>query len=269
MSSRSVALAAGGSRRVTCSGATTTMVWRLAGPPAGPGRWGALHALAGHGRARLAAGRVGGCPREGCPGPGAWRRGRDGAGRPGACRAQAGRRCRGRHRSIAEAAADGKERCHREQGRREMPMEPHCGHGVRRAGHRAPAQVGLAGRRRLVEAPNRRVVRRRAQQLRVAGGPPLRRRGAPRRRHRGLERLRLRRLDEQALLDDQREVDRRRMEAVVDEALGDVERAHAGLVPDGRAVATNSCLQGRGVGQLVGVADAACAGSWPPARRHR
>ena len=43
-----------------------------------------------------------------------------------------------------------------------------------------------------------------------------------------LDRFGLRRLDEHALLDDQREVDGRRMEAVVDQPLGDVERAHAG-----------------------------------------
>ena len=44
-------------------------------------------------------------------------------------------------------------------------------------------------------------------------------------------RLGLGRLDEHALVDDQREVDRRRVEAVVDEALGDVQRAHAGPLP--------------------------------------
>ena len=43
-----------------------------------------------------------------------------------------------------------------------------------------------------------------------------------------LERLGLGRLDEHALVDDEREVDGRRVEAVVDEALGDVEGAHAG-----------------------------------------
>ena len=40
-----------------------------------------------------------------------------------------------------------------------------------------------------------------------------------------LARLGLGRLDEQRLVDDQREVDRRRVKAVVEQALGEVERA--------------------------------------------
>ena len=44
-----------------------------------------------------------------------------------------------------------------------------------------------------------------------------------------LEALGLGRLDHERLLDDQREVDRRRMDAVVEDRLGDVERGDAVL----------------------------------------
>ena len=71
-----------------------------------------------------------------------------------------------------------------------------------------------------------------------------------------LDRFGLGRLDQHPLLDDQREVDRRRVEAVVDQPLGDVEGADAGLLLDGRGRATNSCLQARSYGM-----------SYVPARR--
>ena len=64
-----------------------------------------------------------------------------------------------------------------------------------------------------------------------------------------LHALGLRRLDHQRLVDDQREVDRRRVEAVVDQPLGDVQGFHAAL---GALLAlpekTTSCMQGRSCG---------------------
>ena len=72
-----------------------------------------------------------------------------------------------------------------------------------------------------------------------------------------VEGLGLGRLDEQALLDDEREVDRRRVEAVVDEALRDVERPDPGGSREGSARAGHELvLAGPVVGQVVGIADA-------------
>ena len=87
----------------------------------------------------------------------------------------------------------------------------------------------LLRRLHLVEPPDRPVVRRLLQQLRAL------RRLARDREHRVAERverllrLGLGRLDHQRLGDDQREVDRRRVEAVVHQPLGDVERGDAVL----------------------------------------
>ena len=50
-----------------------------------------------------------------------------------------------------------------------------------------------------------------------------------------LLRLRLGRLDQQRLVDEQREVDRRRVEAVVEQALGEVERLEPELALHRRA----------------------------------
>jgi len=94
----------------------------------------------------------------------------------------------------------------------------------------APAQVGLAGGAGRVDAPDERFVRRAFDEggVRV----DLARDGV----QRGGEVvqcflvLRLGRLGHQALLHHLRPVDGRRVEAVVDQALGDVERAHT-LLP--------------------------------------
>ena len=54
----------------------------------------------------------------------------------------------------------------------------------------------------------------------------------------------------------QREVDGRGMEAMVDEALGDVEGAHAGLLPERPRGGHELVLAGARVGQLVRLAHA-------------
>ena len=89
-----------------------------------------------------------------------------------------------------------------------------------------PPQHGLAGGGRLVQAAEGRLVGRALHKLRVLFGLPRYR------QHRlaeGVQRLfplRLRRLHHQRLVNDEREVDRGRVEAVVDEPLGDVQRLH-------------------------------------------
>ena len=94
---------------------------------------------------------------------------------------------------------------------------------------RAPAQVRLAGGADLVQAADGRLVGGLVQDVRRlprlpgdgqhGGGEAVER----------LARFRLRRLDHDRLGDDQGEVDRRRVVAVVDQALGQVEGAQAVL----------------------------------------
>ena len=114
---------------------------------------------------------------------------------------------------------------------------------------RTPAQDRLPRRSGLVEPPHRRRVRRAPHQLgtllalpgdgdhRVAEGVQL------------FLRLALGRLDHQRAGDDQREVDRRRMEAVVHQPLGDVERVDVvGVLP---LVAEDDLVQRRCVVRQV------------------
>src|SRR3990170_4057208 len=118
-----------------------------------------------------------------------------------------------------------------------------------------PAQHRFAGGCGLVQAAQRRLVRSVTQQLRLLLRLPRYR------QHRlaeGVQRLlplRLRRLDHQRLVDDEREVDRWWVEAVVDEPLGDVERLHhlRALADAGEDDLVHA---GAVVGEVVGVAEA-------------
>src|SRR6185369_9807055 len=91
---------------------------------------------------------------------------------------------------------------------------------------RSPPQDGPASGPRLAESAEPRVVGRLADSRRVL------RRFLRDRQHRVDERIErilalgLRRLDHQRTLHDQRKIDRRRVEAVVEEPLRDVERVH-------------------------------------------
>src|SRR4051795_8551264 len=83
------------------------------------------------------------------------------------------------------------------------------------------------GRRRLVQTSNRRRVRGVARDVRILLGLAQ---DLGDRVREGVERLAglgLGRLDQQRLVDEQREVDRGRVEAVVEQALGQVERLDA------------------------------------------
>src|SRR5262245_22318832 len=95
---------------------------------------------------------------------------------------------------------------------------------------RRPAKAGTARRGSLIEAAHGRRVGRRLDELGVLARFLD---DTADRRHESVEllpRLRLRGLDHHRALDDEREVDRRRMEAVVQEPLRDVEGADAGLL---------------------------------------
>ncbi len=124
----------------------------------------------------------------------------------------------------------------------------------------------------LVEAPHRRRVGGGARDLGVLGSLAQDRRD---RLGEGVERLPglgLGRLDHQRLLDEQREVDRRRVEAEVEQALGEVERLDAQL-PLHRAAGEHELVHAElaeGQRQVLGDAvlrAAARAGSWRSARR--
>src|SRR5215218_9678629 len=87
-----------------------------------------------------------------------------------------------------------------------------------------PADDGPLCRAGLVEAADGRGVRRASRDLRIRGRLLE---DGPYRVHEPVEallRLRLRRLDHEGLLDEQREVHGRRMHAVVEQALRQVER---------------------------------------------
>src|SRR3954452_1134067 len=86
------------------------------------------------------------------------------------------------------------------------------------------ADDGALAAPRLVEPADRRRVRRVAGDLRVLGALAQDVGDRVGERVERLLRLRLGRLDEQRLVDEQREVDRRRVEAVVEQALGEIER---------------------------------------------
>jgi hypothetical protein len=82
----------------------------------------------------------------------------------------------------------------------------------------------------LVEPAHRRGVGRVARDLGILGGLVEDRRDRVDERVERLAGLRLGRLDEQRLVDDEREVHRRRVHAVVEQALGEVQRADAELL---------------------------------------
>ena len=97
----------------------------------------------------------------------------------------------------------------------------------------------------LVEPPHRRLVRRALDQRGVA---PRLLGDRPHRGDEGVERrlaLGLGRLDHQRFRHDQREIVGRRMEAVVEQPLADVERAHAGAVESRPGRRTRACRCGR------------------------
>ena len=128
--------------------------------------------------------------------------------------------------------------------------------GTPRAGQssapcRSPAQVGCFGRAAPRRDAGRASCRARPDHVRVRSAA-----SAAMRQHRvrelveRLEVFRLRRLDHDRLFDDQREVDRRRVEAVVEQPLRDVERVHAVLLPQRRRRArTRACRSGRTAGR--------------------
>src|SRR5690348_3342660 len=90
-------------------------------------------------------------------------------------------------------------------------------------------------RARLVEPADRRLVRRVAGDLRILGAFAQDLGDGFRERVERLLGLGLGRLDQQRLVDDQREVDRRRVEREVEQALGEIERAQAELLLHRRA----------------------------------
>src|SRR3954452_22309701 len=97
------------------------------------------------------------------------------------------------------------------------------------------ADDGALAAPRLVEPADRRRVRRVAGDLRVLGALAQDVGDRVGERVERLLRLRLGRLDEQRLVDEQREVDRRRVEAVVEQALGEIERLQAEVLLHRRA----------------------------------
>src|SRR4051794_8330702 len=97
------------------------------------------------------------------------------------------------------------------------------------------ADDGALGGARLVEPAHRRRVRRVARDLRVLGALAQDVRDGVGEGVERLLRLRLGRLDEQRLVDEQREVDGRRMEAVVEQPLGEIERPEAEVLLHRRA----------------------------------
>src|SRR5688572_11941161 len=117
-----------------------------------------------------------------------------------------------------------------------------------------PAQDRAAGSARLVEAGHARRVRRPAYELGLRAR--LLRDGAHRVHElvERLARLRLRGLDHEGAADDQRKVDGRSVEAVIEEALGDVHRLHPAPLLD--AVGEHAFMQRRAVvRQVVGIAE--------------
>ena len=151
----------------------------------------------------------------------------------------------------ARAARRGHAR--RGRGARGCPLRGrgHWGHGVsapvigrqRRSGRRAAV---ASSRRRTGVA--RGAARSSSGRSRASAAMAMQRVGE---RVERLERFGLGRLDEQALLDDEREVDGRRVEAVVDQALGDVERADPVLAAQvaGAEPRTRACRARRRAGR--------------------
>ena len=125
------------------------------------------------------------------------------------------------------------------------------GHGVSAPVIGAPAQVRLAGGRRLVQAADRGAVRGARDEVRGRLGLAGDRDQGVGEGVERLDRFGLGRLDQHPLLDDQREVDRRRVVAVVDEALGDVEGPDAGPLLDGRRRRDELVLAGAVVRDVV------------------
>ncbi len=78
----------------------------------------------------------------------------------------------------------------------------------------------------------------------------------------GLQALGLGGLDHERLVDDQREVDGRRVESLLEQALGDVEGLHARALLERRGRQDALVHAGAVVGGVEGCPTAACAASW-------
>src|SRR6266545_541915 len=136
------------------------------------------------------------------------------------------------------------------RGARRRPKGSGCASGVRL---RLPAQVRSSRGGRLVQATDRRRPRRLLQLVRrrlgARGDVEHHLREAVER----LERLGLGRLDHERLLHDQREVDRGRVDAVIQDRLGDVQRGHPMLPLLAAAAEDDLVLADAVVWQVVGI----------------